>query len=901
MLRRHFLYNESSSNLITIQYTAETQQPWVVQDMYQALYDNYNISPYDKLGYLTLDENTRKFSTELIYLQSEGFDSATNKGYWTFNVPPSYDDFTSMNLSSRNDQYIDESNRYFAFSTGGINVIFGTQYRDITELDYSQTQIENFTLREFLPELDTLILPLTVKRLENKCFYECERIDNIVNGEGIEYVSDSAFSSNALSNFRKLYAPLDGFALGNTLIAGADKADYIISENISALHQRCFQDAKNISTLDLTKIDTISSYAFYNSSIQNFTVKPDVVLQNYCFENCKKLQGATIPEQFTDNRSSSSSYNINPYDGCTAITHVNYYCINGECSSRNGLFPKCKTQIKTITFGDKVTTIPPMSWKGCSNITTITIPSSVTSIGNSAFGGCSGLTKTNYTGDIEGWCGINFGSNTANPIHYSHNLYINDKELKNLVVPSNITTINNYAFYNCSSLSSITFHKNIVSVGKDAFNDCTALTSVNINDLQHWTQIDFATTAANPIRNTNAVLYFNNEPVTTFIASDEYTTIKNYVFNGCSTLKSITIGKSTNNIGEFVFGRCPNIESISVDNVNSTYDSRENCNAIIETATNTIIVGCKNTTIPNGITTISAGAFLGCTGLTNIIIPDSVTMIGQQAFAECGLTSVIIPSSVTNVPVYAFDNCQSLQSLTIQNGSIGQSFTNCTHLQNIVFGENVSIDSKSAFSNSTNIKSITWNVKNHSDFKSSLSVPFYDTKYAVTSVTFGESVEHIPAYLCYYFKNLKNITIPDNVTSIGKYAFEATGISTLTIPDTVTTIGEGILFENNAISNVVYNANYFVKLPKSYEGEYIIPDGIKQICGFAFENCASITSVTIPSSVTSIGNYAFFNSHIPECIFNGTMEQWNQISKNSSWNSSSITTVKCTDGEITVS
>lgn len=291
-----------------------------------------------------------------------------------------------------------------------------------------------------------------------------------------------------------------------------------------------------------------------------------------------------------------------------------------------------------------------MSWTGCSNITTITIPSSITSIGSLAFSGCSGLTKTNYTGDIEGWCGIKFGNEQANPICHSHNLYINDQELKNLIIPSNITTINDYAFYNCSSLSSITFHKNITSVGEDAFTGCTALTAVNINDIYHWTQIDFAASADNPIRNTNAVLYCNNEPVTTFIASDEYTTIKNYVFNGCSTLQSITIGKSTNSIGKFVFGRCPNIESISIDNDNVTYDSRENCNAIIETATNTLIAGCKNTTIPNGITTISAGAFLGCTGLTNIIIPDSVTTIGLQAFDECAsLTSVTIPSSVTSI------------------------------------------------------------------------------------------------------------------------------------------------------------------------------------------------------------------------------------------------------------
>ena len=141
-----------------------------------------------------------------------------------------------------------------------------------------------------------------------------------------------------------------------------------------------------------------------------------------------------------------------------------------------------------------------------------------------------------------------------------------------------------------------------------------------------------------------------------------------------SGLTSITIPNSVTSIGEFAFSNCTSLTSITVEKGNSKYDSRDNCNAIIETNTNKLIAGCKNTTISNSVTSIGNYAFYGCSGLTSITIPNSVTSIGESAFKSCSsLTSITIPNSVTSIGERAFSYCSGLTSITF-NGSTPPEF-----------------------------------------------------------------------------------------------------------------------------------------------------------------------------------------------------------------------------------
>ena len=229
--------------------------------------------------------------------------------------------------------------------------------------------------------------------------------------------------------------------------------------------------------------------------------------------------------------------------------------------------------------------------------------------------------------------------------------------LTSITIPGSVTTISGDAFQGCTGLQSITIPASVTSIGDYAFVSCSNLSSVtfaNGSVLQSIGDIAFAST----------------------------------------NLSSLSIPASVTSIGEFAFSSCYNLATITVAAENTVFNSPEGSNAIIETTSKKLIVGCKGTTIPNGVEiigdyafndciglqsitipasvkTISGGAFSGCSSLTSIIIPESVTSIGDYAFSWCtGLTSITIPESVTSIGGYAFDGCSSLTSITLNSNPV---------------------------------------------------------------------------------------------------------------------------------------------------------------------------------------------------------------------------------------
>ncbi|MBR3855139.1 MAG: leucine-rich repeat domain-containing protein, partial [Bacteroidaceae bacterium] len=222
-----------------------------------------------------------------------------------------------------------------------------------------------------------------------------------------------------------------------------------------------------------------------------------------------------------------------------------------------------------------------------------------------------------------------------------------------------VTSIGNYAFYYCDGLTSIEIPSSVTSIGYYAFFGCTGLTSIVVGD---------GNSVYDSRGNCNAIIETASNTLIlgckNTIIPEGVTSIGNDAFYDCDGLTSIEIPSSVTSIGNGAFSNCSGLTSIVVDEENSVYDSRGNCNAIIKTASNTLILGCKNTIIPSSVTSIGVSAFSSCSGLTSIEIPSSVTSISDGAFSSCtGLTSIEIPSSVTSIGNYAFEGCNGLTSI----------------------------------------------------------------------------------------------------------------------------------------------------------------------------------------------------------------------------------------------
>lgn len=327
-------------------------------------------------------------------------------------------------------------------------------------------------------------------------------------------------------------------------------------------------------------------------------------------------------------------------------------------------------------------------------------------------------------------------------------------------------------------------------------------------------------------------------------ATYSVTSIGVNAFYVCKEMTSIAIPSSVTSINSYAISSCTGLESIKVDADNPKYDSRNNCNAIIETETNTLLVGCKNTTIPNSVTSIGSSAFSECKGLTSITIPGSVESINNSAFINCSsLTSVTISNGVTFIDQGVFFGCSKLTSITIPKSVTrinGNNFEGCYNLKSIkVENGNPKYDSRNNCNAIIETESTT------------LIVGCKNTTIPHSVTTIGRSAFS-------YCSGLTSITIPNGVTCIQEGAFKGCSrLTSISVPNSVTSIGSDALGQawfNNQPDGLVYAGKvlYGYKGSMPENTRIVVPDGILGIASAAFIGCKNLISITIPSSVVSM-------------------------------------------------
>ncbi len=737
-----------------------------------------------------------------------------------------------------------------------------------------------------------------VTKLSAGIFSGCSSLTEITLPSTITNISSDAFSSTGLTKIKlkkiddgSFTVPTGKWGAAGATIEWTDP--YVITYNLNggtsgAITEQKIAPGKNVTLSQGTEFSKIeANLGSWNTRADGkgtqyslgstITPESDITLYAVWLDNYPNLtftlsgdtysvkakSGATlsgeitIPDTFGGKK--VSTIEDNAFSGCTGITKVTVG--SNVTSIGSSAFSGC-TGMTEISIGSGVQSIGSSAFSGCTTLGTVSIPSSVTSIGNGTFSGCTTLNNVDIPSTVTSiGGGLFYGCTT----------------LSSVTLPEGMTELKSYTegsvtkgfFEGCTGLGSITLPSTLTKIGENGFKG-SGLTSFTVPDTV--TEIGKnafsssslqSVTISHDLTTAEEGIFSSCTALTSVSVSEGVTKLSAGIFSGCSSLTEITLPSTITNIGEGAFSSCTSLEDVI---------------------------------IPSGITTLGRGIFSGCTNLSGLTISDGVTELSASMFSGCtSLTSVTIPSSVTTIDTTSFSGCTGITTIrlhgngdsfiTVPDGNWGASnakvikVKTCTitysanggtgtETQSYVTGENVTISGGSAFSKiEATLKE--WNTAEDGSGTTYECGKTYNTidgnitLYAVWNENYPDLVFTLDSSSDTYSVKAKStsisgsITIPENYGGKKVTVIEANGfydcdsMTSITLPSTIKTIGEGAFYDSEYLTQVN------------------IPNGIAEIKTNTFRYCSSLSSLTIPDSVKTIGSYAFAYAGLTNFVVSG--------------------------------
>lgn len=708
------------------------------------------------------------------------------------------------------------------------------------------------------PDIETAVIENGVTNIGYEAFEACENLTSVTMPNSVTTIDTSAFS--ACKNLTSIIIPNGVTSIGSSAFSSSGLTSIIIPNSVTSIGSSAFYNCNNLTSVTLSNNLTALNY--------------------YVFDGCRSLTSIVIPD---------------------SVTSIGYSTFRG-CSS-----------LKSITVGSGLTTIDNEPFRECTNVETVTISNENTAF----YTGVNGIVRKSdnmviisglnfITPNDPNFTEVNYNILRYNPVkpnltlspsvkkisggnsynnyflsriksitlnntleeigdYAFYKYYTSSYTLENITIPNTVTKIGYYAFQNQDSLTSIIIPNSVTTISASAFSHCTNLTSVvlpnNITEINSYT--------------------FEYTKLTSIIIPNTVTKIYNGAFRNCENLISLNIPASVNSITsgfDSSFYGCKNLESITVDPNNTVYDSRNNCNAIIETATNKVILGCKNTVLPNTVTEIANYAFMNL-DLTNVVIPNSVTKTGGSSFYNCTGGEIVgdityLGSILLNVNDKSKSEYTIRENTTIINTG---AFKNCSNLTSINIPNSITSIKSDVFSGDSKLKSVyISNLSNwcNIDFSDEYSHPFntYDNRSdkgalylnneQIRNLIIPNDILEIKSY-SFYNTAFDSIDL-NNVTNIGQGAFDRVSvIDTLNIPNSVTDIGSGAFRDFDGVNRLSVTIGTGLKTIPShcFNGSNLysisIADSVENIDGQAFYNCSNLSSVIMSNNIKHIVSGAF--------------------------------------------